>query len=87
MMDTPTHAPSLHHVEVGVPSDQRKAHPPNDFDDLDVIVDRFATRETRDEQSVKPFHGKFATTDLADLDRLDPHRPTITSDPSQPRAA
>jgi hypothetical protein len=44
--------------------------------------------ETRYNQAAKPFKWKFTTTDLADLmDRLDRHRPTISTDPAQPRAA
>jgi hypothetical protein len=44
--------------------------------------------ETRDNQAAKPFNWKFTTTDLAEvMDRLDRHRPTIPTDPAQPRAA
>jgi len=51
-------------------------------------VERLAAFETRYNQAAKPFKWKFTTTDLADLmDRLDRHRPEITTDPAQPRAA
>ena len=57
----------------------------DDFDDLDVVVERLAAFETRYNQAAKPFKWKFTTTDLADLmDRLDRHRPGITTDPAQP---
>jgi hypothetical protein len=52
------------------------------------VIDRLATFETRYNQAAKPFKWKFTTTDLADLmDRLDRHRPMITTDSAQPRAA
>src|SRR5664280_200607 len=60
----------------------------NDFDDLDVVVERLAAFEERYNQAAKPFKWKFTTTDLADLlDRLDQHRQAISTDPAQPRAA
>jgi len=76
-------------MEIAFSIVQRKVLSPNDFDDLDVVVERLAAFETRYNQAAKPFKWKFTTTDLADLmDRLDNHRPTmITSDPAQPRAA
>ena len=68
---------------------QRKVLSPNDFDDLEVVIERLAAFEKRYNQAAKPFNWKFTTTtDLADLmDRLDRHRPAITSEPAQPRAA
>jgi hypothetical protein len=61
---------------------------PNDFDDLDDVIQRLAAFETRYNQAAKPFKWKFTTTDLADvLDRLNTHRPAISTDPAQPRAA
>ncbi|HZM65920.1 MAG TPA: hypothetical protein VFC16_06430 [Nakamurella sp.] len=38
---------------------------PNDFDDLDVVIERLAAFETRYNQAAKPFKWKFTTTDLA----------------------
>ena len=65
---------------------QRKVLSPNDFDDPDVVIDRLAAFETRYNQAAKPFKWKFTTTDLAELmDRPDPP-PTITTDPTKPRA-
>jgi len=88
MVHTPVHASWLNQVEIVFSIVQRKVLSPNDFDDLDVVVERLATFETRYNQAAKPFKWKFTTADLADLmDRLDRHRPGITSDPAQARAA
>jgi len=88
MVHTPVHASWLNQVEIFFSIVQRKVLSPNDFDDLEVVVERLAAFETRYNQAAKPFKWKFTTTDLADLmDRLDRHRPAITSDPAQPRAA
>jgi len=88
MVHTPVHASWLNQVEVFFSIVQRKVVSPNDFDDLDVVVERLAAFETRYNQAAKPFKWKFTTTDLADLmDRLDRHRPAISTDPAQPRAA
>jgi hypothetical protein len=87
MVHTPVHASWLNQVEIFFSIVQRKVLSPNDFDDLEVVVERLAAFETRYNQAAKPFNWKFTTTDLADLmDRLDRHRPAITSD-AQPRAA
>ena len=67
---------------------QRKVLSPNDFHDVDEVTKRLAAFETRYNQAAKPFKWKFTTTDLANfLDRLDHHRPAISTDPAQPRAA
>ena len=88
MVHTPVHASWLNQVEIVFSIVQRKVLSPNDFDDLDVVLERLAAFETRYNQAAKPFKWKFSTTDLADLmDRLDRHRAGITSDPAQPRAA
>jgi transposase len=88
MVHTPVHASWLNQVEIFFSIVQRKVVSPNDFDDLDVVVERLAAFETRYNQAAKPFKWKFTSTDLADfLDRLDRHRPDITTDPAQPRAA
>ena len=87
MEHTPVHASWLNQVEIFFSITQRKVLSPNDFDDLEVVIERLAAFETRYNQAAKPFKWKFTTTDLADLmDRLDRHRPTITSDPAKPRA-
>ena len=52
------------------------------------MVERLAAFEDLYNQAAKPFKWKVTTTDLADLiDQLDKHRPAITSDPAQTRAA
>ena len=87
MVHTPVHASWLNQVEIFFSIVQRKVLSPNDFDDLEVVIERLAAFETRYNQAAKPFKWKFTTTDLADLmDRLDRH-PAITTDPAQPRAA
>ena len=87
MVHTPVHASWLNQVEIFFSIVQRKVLSPNDFDDLEVVIERLAAFETRYNQAAKPFNWKFTTTDLADLmDRLDRH-PAITTDPAQPRAA
>jgi transposase len=88
MVHTPVHASWLNQIEIIFSIAQRKVLSPNDFDDLDVVIERLAAFETRYNQAAKPFKWKFTSTDLADLmDRLDRHPPTITTDPAQPRAA
>ena len=88
MVHTPVHASWLNQVEIFFSIVQRKVLSPNDFDDLDVAIERLAAFETRYNQAAEPFNWKFTTTDLSDLmHRLDRHRPAITTDPAQPRAA
>jgi transposase len=88
MVHTPVHASWLNQIEIVFSIVQRKVLSPNDFDDLDVVIARLAAFETRYNQAAKPFKWKFTTTDLADfLDRLDHHRPVISTEPAQPRAA
>jgi len=82
MVHTPVHASWLNQVEIYFSIITRKVLSPNDFDDLDVVVERLADFETRYNQTAKPFKWKFTTTDMADLlTRLDHH------DPAEPRAA
>ncbi len=88
MVHTPVHASWLNQAEIVFSIVQRKVVSPNDFNDLNVVIDRLAAFETRYNQAAKPFQWKFTTTDLADLmDRLDRHRPAINTDPEQPCAA
>jgi hypothetical protein len=55
---------------------QRKVLSPNDFDDLNIVIDRLASFENRYNQNARPFKWKFTTADLADLlTRIDRHRP------------
>ena len=88
MVHTPVHASWLNQVEIFFSIVQRKVLSPNDFDDLDVAIERLAAFETGYNQAGEPFNWKFTTTDLSDLlHRSDRHRPAITTDPAQPRAA
>jgi hypothetical protein len=67
---------------------QRKVVSPNDFTDLDVVIDRLSAFEARYNQTARPFKWKFTTTDLTNLlDRLDQHQPSQAGNPAQPRAA
>lgn len=88
MVHTPVHASWLNQVEIFFSIVQRKVLTPNDFEDLDAVVQRLADFEQRYNQTARPFRWKFTTTDLAEfLDRLDRHRPAISADPAQPSAA
>jgi transposase-like protein/transposase len=87
MVHTPVHASWLNQVEICFSIIQRKVLSPNDFDDLDIVVELLTDFETRYNQTARPFKWKFTTTDLADLmARLDRHQAT-TTDPAQARAA
>jgi transposase len=88
MVHTPVHASWLNQVEIYFSIIQRKVLSPNDFEDLNAVVQRLADFEERYNQTAHPFQWKFTTTDLAEfMDRLDRHRPPISTDPAQPRAA
>ena len=88
MVHTPVHASWLNQVEIYFSITQRKVLSPNNFEDLDAVVQRLADFEERYNQTAQPFEWKFTTNDLAEfLDRLDRHRPPISTDPAQPRAA
>ncbi|MDI3315982.1 MAG: IS630 family transposase [Mycobacterium sp.] len=86
MVHTPVHASWLNQIEIYFSIVQRKALSPNDFTDLDVVIDRLNAFETRYNQAARPFTWKFTTTDLDELlTRLDNHR--SEHNPIQPRAA
>ena len=88
MVHTPTHASWLNQVEIYFSVVQRKVVSPNDFTDLDTVIDRLSAFEARYNQTARPFKWKFTTTDLANLlDRLDQHQPSQAGNPAQPRAA
>jgi transposase len=88
MVHTPVHASWLNQIEIYFSIIQRKALSPNDFTDLDAIIDRLNSFENRYNQTARPFKWKFTTTDLDELlTRLDNHQPEPTHDPAQPRAA
>ena len=88
MVHTPVHASWLNQIEIYFSIVQRKVVSPNDFTDLDVVIDRLSAFEARYNQTARPFKWKFTTTDLANLlDRLDQHQPSQAGNPVQPRAA
>ena len=74
MVHTPVHASWLNQIEIYFSIVQRKVVSPNDFTDLDTVIDRLSAFEARYNQAARPFKWKFTTTDLANLlDRLDHH--------------
>ena len=86
MVHTPVHASWLNQIEIYFSIVQRKVLSPNDFTDLDDVVDRLSDFATRYNQTARPFKWKFTTTDLTQLlTRLDNHNPH--HDPAEPRAA
>jgi transposase len=88
MVHTPVHASWLNQIEIYFSIVQRKVVSPNDFTDLDTVIDRLSAFEARYNQTARPFKWKFTTTDLANLlDRLDQHQPPQAGNPAQPRAA
>jgi len=88
IVHTPVHASWLNQVEIYFSIIQRKVLSPNDFTDLNLVVERLSAFVTRYNQTARPFKWKFTTTDLDDLlTRLDKHKPEQTHDPAQPRAA
>jgi hypothetical protein len=88
MVHTPVHASWLNQIEIYFSIVQRKVVSPNDFTDLDTVIDRLSAFEARYNQTARPFKWKFTTTDLANLlDRLDQHQLSQAGNPAQPRAA
>jgi transposase len=86
MVHTPVHASWLNQIEIYFSIVQRKVLSPNDFTDLDAIIDRLNAFEARYNHTARPFKWKFTTTDLDDLlTRLDNHQSEHS--PIQPRAA
>ena len=93
MVHTPVHASWLNQVEIYFSIIQRKVLSPNDFTDLNLVVERLSAFATRYNQTARPFKWKFTTTDLNDLlARLDKYDNPPTAapaalNPAQPRAA
>ena len=88
MVHTPIHASWLNQIEIYFSIVQRKALSPNDFTDLDLVIDRLTSFEDRYNATARPFKWKFTTSDLANLlDRLDQHQAMQAGNPAQPRAA
>jgi hypothetical protein len=88
MVHTPVHASWWNQVEIYFSIIQRKVLSPNDFTDLNLVVERLSAFATRYNQTARPFKWKFTTTDLDDLlTRLDAHKPEQHHDTAQPCAA
>ena len=91
MVHTPIHASWLNQVEIYFSIIQRKVLSPNDFEDLEAIVQRLADFEERYNQTTRPFRWNFTSTDLNDflqrLDRLEPSQAPSSADFRQPRVA
>ena len=88
MVHTPIHASWLNQVEIYFSIIQRKVLSPNDFTDLNLVVERLSAFATRYNQTARPFKWKFTTTDLDDLlTRLDTHQPEQHHNTAQPCAA
>ena len=88
LVHTPVHASWLNQIEIYFSIVQRKVFSPNDFTDLDTVLDRLSAFESRYNQTARPFKWKFTTSDLANLlDRLDLPQPSQAANPAQPRAA
>ena len=80
MVHTPVHASWLNQAEVYFSIIQRKVLSPNDFENLDALIQRLADFEECYNQTARPFRWKFNTTDLAELlERLDQQRPPIST--------
>ena len=63
MVHTPGQASWLNQIEINFSIAQRKVLSPNDFTDLDVVVDRLYAFETLYNQTARPFKWKFTTTE------------------------
>jgi homeodomain-containing protein/DDE superfamily endonuclease len=88
MVHTPVHASWLNQVEIYFSIIQRKVLSPNDFTDLNLVVERLSAFATRYNQTARPYKWKFTTTDLDDLlTRLDAYKPEQHHDTAQPCAA
>ena len=88
MVHTPVHASWLNQIEIYFSIIQRKVLSPNDFTDLNLVVERLSAFATRYNQTARPFKWKFTTTDLDDLlTRLDAYKPEQHHDTAQPCAA
>lgn len=86
MVHTPVHASWLNQIEIYFSIVQRKALSPNDFTDLDAIMNRLNNFEARYNRAARPFNWKFTATDLDELlTRLDQRQREHS--PIQPRAA
>ena len=81
MVHTPVHASWLNQIEIFFSIVQRKVVSPNDFTDIDTVVNRLTQFEARYNHTARPFRWKFTTTDLTDL------LTRLADNAAQPRAA
>ena len=76
LIHLPTHASWLNQIEIYFSVVQRKVLTPNDFADLEVLVERLIAFQKRYEQAAEPFGWKFTRHDLDRLlSRLAEHEP------------
>jgi hypothetical protein len=80
LIHLPTHASWLNQIEIYFWVVARKVLSPNDFADLEVLVERLITFQKRYEQAAEPFAWKFTRHDLERLlSRLAEHEPLASS--------
>jgi hypothetical protein len=80
LIHLPTHASWLNQIEIYFSVVQRKVLTPNDFADLEVLVERLIAFQKRYEQAAEPFAWKFTRHDLERLlSRLAEHEPLASS--------
>jgi hypothetical protein len=74
LVDLPVRASWLNEIEIIFSIIQRKVLTPNDFDNLQAIVDRLGAFDRHYNEITKPFDWNFTRDDLAELmRRLDAH--------------
>jgi transposase len=78
LVHLPFHASWLNQIEIVFSVIQRKVLTPNDFHNLQAVVDRLDAFEHHYNQIAKPFECNFTRRHLADLiDRLSVHEPQL----------
>jgi hypothetical protein len=80
LIHLPVHASWLNQIEIYFSVVQRKVLTPNDFADLEVLVEGLIAFQKRYEQFAEPFSWKFTRHDLDRLlSRLAEHEPLASS--------
>jgi len=78
LVHLPFYASWLNQIEIVFSVIQRKVLTPNDFSNLQAVVDRLDTFEHHYNQIAKPFEWTFTRRDLADLiARVAHHEPRL----------
>jgi hypothetical protein len=78
LVHLPTHASWLNQIEIVFSIIQRKVLTPNEFANLQAVVDTLDAFERHYNQIAKPFDWSFTSQDLAELmTRLDAHKPPL----------